>query len=98
MIKPEAVRAGVWPDILQIVLRNRFRVRSLEMRRMSRDVAQRFYAEHEGKGFFSDLIEYITSGDVIAVRLEAQEAVPKLLHASDSDASAERELGIIFPG
>jgi nucleoside-diphosphate kinase len=127
MIKPEAVRAGVWPDILQIVLRNRFRVRSLEMRRMSRDVAQRFYAEHEGKGFFSDLIEYITSGDVIAVRLEAQEAVPKLrqlvgatnpadatpgtiramygtslqenaVHASDSDASAERELGIIFPG
>ncbi|UCE03818.1 MAG: nucleoside-diphosphate kinase [Candidatus Latescibacterota bacterium] len=127
MIKPEAVRASVWPDILQIVLRNRFRVRRLEMRRMSRDVAQRFYAEHEGKGFFSDLIEYITSGDVIAVRLEAEDAVPRLrqlvgatnpaqatpgtiramygtslqenaVHASDSDASAERELGIIFPG
>jgi nucleoside-diphosphate kinase len=127
MIKPEAVRAGHWPQILGLLLRNRFEVRRLELRRLSKDLAQRFYAEHEGKPFFDALVTYITGGDVLAVRLEGEDAVARLralvgatnpaqatpgtlrymfgtslqenaVHASDSDASASRELGLIFPG
>jgi nucleoside-diphosphate kinase len=127
MIKPEAVKANVFPEILQLLVANRFAIERLEMRRLTSDIARRFYAEHEGKGFFEDLVKYITSGPVIAVQLAAEEAVPRLrelvgktnpkdatpgtlrymfgtslqenaVHASDSPASATRELGIIFPG
>ncbi len=127
MIKPEAVRAGLWPGILHLLLQNRFQVRRLEMRRLTPAVARQFYAEHDGKPFFPALVEYITSADVVAVWLEGADAVPRLralvgatdpakatpgtlrymfgtslqenaVHASDSEASAARELRLIFPG
>jgi nucleoside-diphosphate kinase len=127
MIKPEAMRGGHWPQILDLLLRNRFQVRRLELRRLSQDLAQRFYAEHEGKPFFEALVEYITGGEVLAVWLEGDDAVARLralvgatnpaqatpgtlrymfgtslqenaVHASDSDVSAGRELGLIFAG
>ncbi len=78
MIKPEAVSAGHWPEILRIVIQNRFRVRRLEMRRLAPDLARRFYAEHQGKPFFAPLVDYITSGEVIAVCLEGEDAVARL--------------------
>jgi nucleoside-diphosphate kinase len=78
MIKPEAVRAQVFPEILRLLVANRFAVERLEMRRLAPDVARRFYAEHEGKGFFADLVRYITGGPVIAVQLAADDAVPRL--------------------
>jgi len=127
MIKPEAVRAGLFADILKCALSNRFTVERLEMRSFTPDLARRFYAEHEGKGFFPDLVRYITGGPVIAVQLAGENAVERLrllvgktnpadaapgtiramfgsslqenaVHASDSDGSAARELGLIFPG
>lgn len=126
MIKPEAVRAGLVPDILRWAMQNRFAVERLEMRRLSPELARRFYAEHDGKPFFADLVRYITSAPVVAVQLSGEDAVKRLrtvvgatnpkdaapgtiryvfgtslqenaVHASDSDASAERELGIVFP-
>jgi nucleoside-diphosphate kinase len=126
MIKPEAVRAGVFADILKCAIANRFTVERLEMRTFSRDLARRFYAEHEGKGFFEDLVAYMTGGPVVAVQLAGDNAVERLrllvgktnpadaapgtiramfgrslqenaVHASDSEASATRELGLVFP-
>ena len=78
MIKPEAVAAGSWAAILDVVLRNRFQVRRMEMRHLSKETAQRFYAEHAGKPFFDDLIGYITSGTVIALWLVGEDAVQRL--------------------
>jgi nucleoside-diphosphate kinase len=125
MIKPEAVRAGLYPEILRCLLANRFGLERLEMRRFDVATAKRFYAEHEGKPFFEDLVRYITGGAVIAVQVAGEDAVDRLrllvgktnpkdaalgtlrymfgtslqenaVHASDSPASAERELGIVF--
>ncbi len=78
MIKPEAVRANHWPEILGILLRNRLRVERLDMRRFDATLARRFYAEHEGKAFFADLVQYITSGPVVAVCLAGDDAVARL--------------------
>ncbi len=78
MIKPEIVRAGTWPAILEIVMRNRFQVRRMEMRRLPTETVKRFYAEHEGKPFFDDLTQYITSGEVIALWLTGEDAVKRL--------------------
>ena len=125
MIKPEAVRAGHFADILRTALLNRFTVQRLEMRTLTPEVARRFYAEHDGKPFFDSLVAYITSGPVVAVQLSGDDAVKRLralvgatnprdavpgtiryvygtslqenaVHASDSDAAAERELGLVF--
>jgi nucleoside-diphosphate kinase len=78
MIKPEAVRSGVYPEILRSLLANRFTIERLEMKRITPDVARRFYAEHEGKGFFGDLVTYITSGPVVAVQVAGDNAQPRL--------------------
>jgi nucleoside-diphosphate kinase len=42
---------------------------------MSDEIARRHYAEHEGKGFFAELVEFITSGPLVAMVLEGDEAV-----------------------
>ena len=126
MIKPEIVRRNQFADVLRFVLANRFSAERLELRRLTPDVARRFYAEHEGKGFFEDLVAYMTSGPVVCVQLAGDDAQARLrklvgatdpakaevgtvryqfgtslqenaVHASDSPASAEREIGIIFP-
>jgi len=78
MIKPEAVRNGSFADILRHVVVNRFTVERLEMRRFAPELARRFYAEHDGKPFFADLVAYITGGPVVAVQVAAEEAVPRL--------------------
>ena len=126
MIKPEVVRNGRFLEILRQVLANRFSIERLEMRQLTPEVAKRFYAEHDGKGFFGDLVSYMTSGPVVCVQLAGEDAQKRLrdlvgatnptqatvgtlrymfgaslqenaVHASDSPAAAEREIGIIFP-
>ena len=126
MIKPEVVRSGKFVEILRHVMANRFTIERLEMRPLTPEVAKRFYAEHDGKGFFGELVAYMTSGPVIGVQLAGEDAQKRLrdlvgatnpanaavgtirymfgaslqenaVHASDSPAAAEREIGIIFP-
>ncbi len=80
MIKPE-ILAGERQyvgEILAAVNRAGFRILELRTFRLDRRTAERFYAEHKGKGFFADLIAYITSGPVVAVRLERADAVRRL--------------------
>ena len=125
MIKPELVADQTIGEILKMLTDNRFRILQLEMKQLDDQTVKAFYAEHEGKPFYGDLVAYITSGPVVAVRLEKENAVADLrllvgatnpeqaapgtirylhgrslqnngVHASDSDPSAERELGIIF--
>lgn len=78
MIKPEAVRAGLYPDILRSLLANRFSIERIEMKLVTPDEARRFYAEHEGKAFFGELVNYITSGPVVAVQVAGDNAQPRL--------------------
>lgn len=125
MIKPEAVAAGRQGRIIDLVLENRFRIGRMKQFRFDGSSAKEFYGVHREKPFFEALIGYITSGDVIGIELEKDDAVPQLrelvgatdpatarpgtirymygtslqanaVHASDSPASAEKELAIVF--
>lgn len=78
MIKPEAVRDQVFAEILHLVTRNRFRVERMELRTLSRQTAEEFYAEHKERPFFADLVSYMTSGPVIAIQLSGEDAQPRL--------------------
>ena len=75
MIKPEAVRNGRQGEIIDMVIKNRFRIVAMKQFRFDEARARAFYAIHEGKRFFDDLIAYIISGDVIGLALEKEGAV-----------------------
>jgi nucleoside-diphosphate kinase len=78
MIKPDAVAEGHTGAILALVEKNRFAVRRLAMTRFSRERAEKFYAVHRERPFFNDLVAYITSGPVVAIEIEADEAVTRI--------------------
>ena len=78
MIKPDAVRAHKEAEILKHLTDAGFRIVALRMRRMSRAEAEKFYAVHRDKPFFGTLVEFMTSGPVVAAVLEKENAVPEL--------------------
>ncbi|MDH3199094.1 MAG: nucleoside-diphosphate kinase [Candidatus Krumholzibacteria bacterium] len=78
MVKPDTVADGHYGDIISIVLRNRLAIRRLTMTRFSRERAEAFYAVHRERPFFADLVVYITSGPVVAMEVEAEDAVGRL--------------------
>ncbi|HEX2587015.1 MAG TPA: nucleoside-diphosphate kinase [Gaiellales bacterium] len=75
MIKPDAHARRLSGEILARFERRGFTIRGLKLLRVSRDQAAQHYAEHEGKPFYPDLVEFITSGPVVAMVLEGPSAV-----------------------
>jgi nucleoside-diphosphate kinase len=69
MIKPDIVDRGLHGEIIAYVLKNRFEINNLRMIRLDRPAAERFYGVHKDKAFFPSLIDYITSGPVVAMEL-----------------------------
>jgi nucleoside-diphosphate kinase len=80
MIKPEAVGRKKQAEIIDLILKNRFEIQKMRQFRFSEAEARLFYAMHEGKAFFEDLVSYITSGPVVGLQLEREDAV-KVLRA-----------------
>ena len=78
IVKPDAVRRNLMGRILAHVEAQDFRIVEARLARLTREEAQTFYAEHLGKPFFNDLVEYMTSGPVLLVCLEREGAVAKL--------------------
>lgn len=75
MIKPDAHGRRLSGEILSRFERRGFAIRGLKLLRVSRDQAAQHYAEHEGKPFYPDLVDFITSGPVVAMVLEGPAAV-----------------------
>ena len=69
MIKPDAVRAHKEAEILKHLTDAGFRIVALRMRRMSRGEAEKFYAVHSDKPVFGPLVEFMTSGPIVAAVL-----------------------------
>lgn len=127
IIKPEAVQDGHAPEILKIIKEHGFTILSQRETTLSKDQAEQFYSAHKDKPFFTDLITYITSGPVILLVLEKNDAIKawrdlmgatnpekaspgtirklfgkdiqhNAVHGSDSQESAQREIGQFFSG
>jgi nucleoside-diphosphate kinase len=78
MVKPDTVAEGHYGDIITTVLRNGFEIKRLSMTRFDTARAERFYEVHRERPFFGELVEYITSGPVVAMEVEADEAVTRM--------------------
>lgn len=95
MIKPDAVQAGKHAEILAHLVRNGFKIVALKMTCMSRNDAKRFYAVHRGKPFFETLLDFMTSGPVVAAVLEHEDAVAALRKAIGATDPAEAAEGTV---
>jgi nucleoside-diphosphate kinase len=75
LIKPDGVERRLVGEIIGRIERKGLTVAALEMRSIDDDLARRHYAEHEGKSFFAPLLEFITSGPLVAAIVEGPRAV-----------------------
>ena len=75
IVKPDAVRRGLIGQILGRLEAKGLRIEALRLVRVDRDMAERHYAEHRDKTFFAELVDFITSGDVIVARVTGPSAV-----------------------
>jgi nucleoside-diphosphate kinase len=126
LVKPDAFLRGLTGEVIARFERKALLIVALKHMLVDRDLAERHYAEHRDKPFFADLVEFITSGPIVSMVLEGQEAVnaarqvigatnpleaapgsirgdfaldvqTNLVHGSDSQESAGREIGLFFP-
>jgi nucleoside-diphosphate kinase len=75
LVKPDAFARGLTGEIIGRFERKGLRIVALKHMQMTQELAQQHYAEHEGKPFFGELVEFITSGPLVAMVLEGYEAV-----------------------
>ena len=125
MIKPDGVQRNLVGEIISRVEAKGFSITNIKMMTISKELAEQHYGEHKDKPFFNDLVSFITSGPVVAMQVEGENAVLQIrnlmgatnpsestpgsirgdlateldknvVHGSDSDESAERELSLFF--
>jgi nucleoside-diphosphate kinase len=75
LVKPDAFGRGLTGEIIARFERKGLRIVALKYMQMEEDLAKQHYAEHDGKPFFGELVEFITSGPLVAMVLEGHEAV-----------------------
>lgn len=78
IIKPDGVKRKLIGEIIKRIEVDGFNILNLRWIHMTRDEAGEFYAVHQGKPFYNDLVDYITSGPVIALLLERNNALRRL--------------------
>lgn len=75
LVKPDGVARGLVGEVLSRIERKGFRVMALELRTIPAEVAKAHYAEHAEKPFFGDLVDFITSGPLVAAVIEGPEVI-----------------------
>jgi nucleoside-diphosphate kinase len=75
IVKPDAVRRGLIGEVLGRLERKGLRIEAMRRMRIDRDLAERHYDEHREKAFFEELVDFITSGDVVVARVVGEQAV-----------------------
>lgn len=75
MIKPDGVKKGLIGEIIRRFENKGLRIIALKLMRLTREKAEELYAVHKGKPFYESLVEFVTSGPVVVMVVEGDEAV-----------------------
>jgi nucleoside-diphosphate kinase len=75
LVKPDGVSRGLVGEVIARIERKGLTLAALELRTVPRDLAEQHYAEHAEKPFFGSLLEFITSGAVVAAVVEGERAI-----------------------
>ena len=95
IVKPDAVARNLIGEIYARFEKGGLRIIAAKMVLLSKEQAQGFYSEHEGKSFFDDLIAYMRSGPVVVQVLEGDEAIATNRRLMGATNPAEAEPGTI---
>ncbi len=76
LVKPDGVRRRLVGEVIRRFESKTFDIVAMKMMTMDEDLAKRHYEEHVGKSFFGELLAFITSGPLVAMAVEGEEAVP----------------------
>ena len=99
MIKPCAVKNNFIGPILKMINENGFRIKAMKMTRFTRERAEAFYGIHTGKFFFDELVDFMSSGPIIAAILEKENAVDDfrdLIGNTNPEKAAEGTIRKLF--
>jgi nucleoside-diphosphate kinase len=75
LVKPDAFSRGLTGEIIARFERKGLRILQLQKLTLTEELAKQHYAEHDGKPFFGELVEFITSGPLVAMVLEGDDAI-----------------------
>ena len=95
VVKPDAVARGLVGEIVAVMEREGFEIERLEIQRFERARAEAFYDVHRDKPFFANLIEYITSGPVVAMVLAGDSAITRVREIMGATDPAQAASGTI---
>ncbi len=77
IIKPDAVQKGVIGEIMNRIEASELKIVGVKMLQLDKARTEGFYAVHKGKGFFNELVTFMTSGPVVVIAMEADGAIAK---------------------
>ena len=95
MIKPDAVESNNIGNITQMISDAGFTIKAMKLTQLSKDQAQEFYEVHKERPFYGELVEYMTSGPIVAAVLEKENAVADFRVLIGSTDPAEAADGTI---
>ena len=99
MLKPDSIRNKNTGAIIDKITKAGFEIKAMKFTRMTNDQASNFYAIHKERPFFNDLIEYMTSGPIVAAILEKDNAVNDfrtLIGSTNPEEAAEGTIRKLF--
>jgi len=95
MIKPDAVKAGNIGNILQMITDGGFEFKAMKYTQLTQEQAKEFYAVHKERPFYQELVDFMTSGPIVAAILEKDNAVEDFRKLIGATNPAEAEEGTI---
>ncbi|HUV85651.1 MAG TPA: nucleoside-diphosphate kinase [bacterium] len=95
MVKPDAVARGLVGEIVAAMEREGFIIERLELQHFERAKAETFYDVHRDKPFFGSLVEYVTSGPVVAMVLGGDAAITRVRELMGATDPAQAAAGTI---
>ena len=95
ILKPDTVEAGNAGKVLAHLEKEGFKIRAIKQVRLTEAQAQAFYEVHKERPFYGSLVEFMTSGPVVPVALERENAVPQLRQAMGATDVAKAEEGTV---
>ena len=99
IIKPDAVERNLVEDIKNIFLKNDLKIKDSKKIHITKDEASEFYKVHQSKPFYNDLCSYLSSGPIVVMILEGENAVllnRKLMGATDPKDAEEKTIRKLY--
>ena len=95
LVKPDGVERGLIGEVISRIEAKGYRIRAMQLRTLERETAEEHYGEHTDKPFFGELVEFITSGPLVAMCVEGEDAIAGMRQIMGATNPIEADAGSI---